>query len=384
MFSKWPRLKPESEKFLHFDALRIIGATLVACNHWSSEMSFFPALQPFVDRMDLFSVLVDKFFILSGFIICHLYEQRVNSAGDYFSFMKKRIARVGPLHWATLGLFGLIGAVAPFIHYQLAHPDNYNFNCFVPNIFFLNAANTCPSLTFNFPSWSIGAEMACYVMLPLYLIAYRVNAWLPGLLSLAMIAVMQMLGPFGQNHEYWYDLTYGGGLLRAIPAFGVGVTLYGVREKLHHIPFAGPVTYTLYIAIVAGAFLGAPTALLMAMVYVMATCGAAADVQGKSGRFTKTLAPFGTISYSVYMLHVPLMVVLFTVVFRKLLHFPQEWMNFAIPASFPILFFVSYLSLFFFETPARRWIAGLGKKRKPAAQAPRVGEAPARGDAPAL
>ena len=81
--------------------------------------------------------------------------------------------------------------------------------------------------------------------------------------------------------------------------------------------------------------------------------------------FVKRLAPLGQLTYSIYMWHGLLILVLMNALGDKLLH--------GNPIALPILTFVcyagilitSYLSFFYLETPARRWIDALPLVRKP-------------------
>ncbi len=378
---KWPALKAESEYFLHFDAIRILGAMLVVAVHWSSEMAISPFWRPVADRMDSLSLLVDMFFLLSGFVICHIYAGRLSSLADYGDFLKKRVARLGPLHWATTLFFAFIGVTALITHYKLQFAENYDMTCLAPSLLAIHAFGICKGLAFNYPSWSISAEFGCYALLPLYLLLYRFSVWLPGALGVVWIAALAIIGTIGPDHHPWYGLTYDFGVLRAIPAFGIGVTLYGVRDHLKRIPFASFGMYATLIAIVMATLAGVDPGWLMPLVYLLGVFGAAADASGKAGPVTRAIAPYGTISLSVYLIHIPFAVLLFTGVFTKVLHLGPEAKNVAIIASLPMLLFVSYVSLVRFETPARRWISKLGSKPN-AAPAPQQSAIAAK--APAL
>ena len=51
---------------------------------------------------------MDLFFVLSGFVITHVYKRGFVSgvtAGRYWSFLKARVARLYPLHITLLLLF---------------------------------------------------------------------------------------------------------------------------------------------------------------------------------------------------------------------------------------------------------------------------------------
>ncbi|MFX5130575.1 hypothetical protein ABTC50_20640, partial [Acinetobacter baumannii] len=77
-----------------------------------------------------------------------------------FRFLWRRLARIYPLHLATL-MFYL--AIALAIYLGLAKTDNparYSLSDVPAQLFLLHAVDG-QRLTFNFPSWSLSAEMFC-------------------------------------------------------------------------------------------------------------------------------------------------------------------------------------------------------------------------------
>ena len=60
-------------------------------------------------------MLVDFFFVLSGFVITHAYAGRLPSAETRVTFFKRRFARLWPLHATMLGLFILLSNLAGLV-----------------------------------------------------------------------------------------------------------------------------------------------------------------------------------------------------------------------------------------------------------------------------
>ena len=357
MAFSWPKLRPESEDFLHLDALRIIASVGVVAYHWSAWLSLPSDWTGSGGRLEGLTYFVDLFFVISGFIICHVYADRMHGRADFAAFLRKRIARLGPLHWATLLFVAASGLTATLIGVQLHHAEAYNPQCFVPNALFAHAFGVCNYLSFNFPSWSISAEFGCYLLFPLFLALYRLRVWLPAAASFALITFLTLAGPLGPEQQAWHELTYYWGVLRALPAFGLGVTLYAIKDKLH-IPCAGEAMFALLAAFIALGALAAPGMLSLTFAYLIVVCGIAADQARASGPITRALAPWGALTYSVYMLHVPLGSALFSLLGRSVFELAPAAMNVAVVAGLPVLFALSYVSYFLFETPARRWISG--------------------------
>ena len=120
-----------------------------------------------------FNLFVDLFFVVSGFVIARQYFGRVNDAASVGRFLWRRLARIYPLHLATLAFYL---ALAGALHFGAARTDNparYPLSD-LPAQFLLLHAFIGERLTFNFPSWSLSAEMFCYLLFPaVALIAQR-------------------------------------------------------------------------------------------------------------------------------------------------------------------------------------------------------------------
>ncbi len=346
---KFPKLKVESQDFLHLDCLRIIAAAGVMFFHFRSMLGFQ------LSELKGLTQFVDMFFAMSGVIICHVYGEKIRSPATYGDFLKRRIARLGPLHWATLLFFAGLFLVASRLGAGLRHPEGAEWSCFVPNALFLHAFGMCHADTFNGVSWSLSAEMGAYLLFPAILILLRKSRLAVLVAALAMIGVLFAIAPA------WFDWMYNGGVLRAIPGFMLGVAFYSYRVELARWIPSGAV-YVLLAAFLVAVWFPVPRAALLVLAYLTVAAGVAAD--GKpSGGVIHSIAPWGSLTFSVYMLHWPVKVIL-PVVMAKL-HLQGLPAILLAYAAMPAVFGLAYLSLFLFETPARRWITRLQFPRLP-------------------
>src|SRR4030095_1353145 len=103
-------------------------------------------------------LMVDFFFILSGFILCYVYaknfEGRVTRQG-FKKFTIARFARVYPLHLFSL----LLTTLFLFLIYQwggevspLIDTENSGYS-FITNLFLLHSMNFHQWFTFTHASW---------------------------------------------------------------------------------------------------------------------------------------------------------------------------------------------------------------------------------------
>ncbi len=114
---------------------------------------------------------VDFFFILSGFIMTHVYigdfSSRVNFS-NYRSYIFSRFARIYPLHIFVLSLFVGLEIAKLFLLNNSGFTGKFNLTALFANIFLLQAFDlNCPPLFWcntywNEPAWSISVEFIIY------------------------------------------------------------------------------------------------------------------------------------------------------------------------------------------------------------------------------
>src|SRR5580658_9564669 len=146
--------------------LRGFAAILVAVFHFEMAIGrFVPAATTmFFEKSYL---MVDLFFVLSGFIMLHVYGRafdRVVRPGQLRHFFVARFARTYPLHLFTLLLLVVIVRYLtnwgnpPIVLEQPAD--------ILPNVFLLQSFGVCRIYNWNIPSCSISAEWVAYLLFP--------------------------------------------------------------------------------------------------------------------------------------------------------------------------------------------------------------------------
>lgn len=364
--SKGLALTLESDRMIHLDLLRIVSSYLIILYHFQNQMSFGAAATLVRASLAGFTLAVDLFFFISGFVISSVYSGRIFNVSGYASYMGKRVARLLPLHWATFLVFAAFGVLNAMGRLPSNHPELYDPRCVVPNLLMLQAFGLCRSLTFNYVSWSISAEMGMYLLFPLLTLA----AARRGLASLAVAALIGALtaasGPAGSS---WLEWSFDFGVLRALPSFLLGMAAYQYRDVLARVPQAGNWLLLAFVAFLVGCLLQWSKLLLLPLIYAVGVLGVAASEQPAS-RVARRLAPLGQLTYSLYMLHPIVQSVLLTGIGAGLLKLRGASMNLFVATAMVLMLPIAWLSLVMFERPARRWLTRMVGGRRTSAKSP--------------
>src|SRR5262252_662430 len=147
--------------------IRALAALLVLGMHTEQNVpSGLDSLLPFFARGYLG---VDFFFVLSGFIITHVYFARLASASRNAVqiFLWHRFIRLYPVHITVLvGLVAIV-SVAGVAGFTLNNPQEWQWSELFWQLTLLHAWGVTVSPGWNAPSWSISAEWFACLLFPL-------------------------------------------------------------------------------------------------------------------------------------------------------------------------------------------------------------------------
>lgn len=356
----FPPLKLESDDHLLLDILRVASSFAIVIYHFRDQ--FDASIWPWVTSpgLDNLSLAVDLFFVISGFIIASVYAGRLRSRDDYRAFMIKRFARIYPLHAATLLVFVGLGALYWLGVYQPNHPGAFDARCLPSNLLLVHSLNVCSGLTFNAVSWSISAEMLLYLAFPLMLPLVR----RPILLAMAITSSLALVATLGAWSDWdWTRATFDWGILRAIPAFMIGVLAWRMKPVLVRLPAASILFWLTVMIVIIGLIAGWSRHLLLAGVYLIAILGVAAS-QRPVGRWVRRIAPLGQLTYSIYMLHPILNTIALGFVGGRVLGLTQTGLLVLAIVTMFALVPIAWISLSMFEMPMRRAITRWGVRHR--------------------
>jgi len=343
------------------DALRGIAALLVSLvfhvHYVLGQFRTGPldGLPVFTWLHDYGWTMVDLFFLISGFVFSHVYLSEAGLRGGvtFRKFMLARLARLYPLHLATLLACAAILWFGRPATWDTVRADLYHF---VLNLLFLQESGLNADYSFNYPSWSISVEMICYVAF----IAAALRG--PRLFQRAAITLMfigAMMTMAGDS--------VGAHIGRGLFGFFAGHFVWQNRERLARVP--APVL----VAVALAALLVPSTGALSRGTFLCMTAWPALLVLALR---TQALcsAPFrwlGDRSYSIYMLHAPVYASINVFVFNGQPVDRALWPLVSGGAALAILG-LAHVSFLYLEHPARGWINarfGAGSKARDGASA---------------
>jgi peptidoglycan/LPS O-acetylase OafA/YrhL len=134
---------------------------------------------------------VDFFFLLSGFVIWMTYAERlrVGGLGAAPDFLKRRVARVWPLH---LLMLGVAVTLACALHATGRPAEHFPFAELPFHLLLIQNWGLTPTLSWNDPAWSISCELAAYLLFPLLALSIDWRR-VPTRAVVAAIAVLLLL-----------------------------------------------------------------------------------------------------------------------------------------------------------------------------------------------
>jgi peptidoglycan/LPS O-acetylase OafA/YrhL len=273
--------------------VRFVLASIVVLTHFE-RMTPLPAAMRWVPSCGAFAAVLG-FFVISGYSIAHSITTKPQG------YLRRRIIRIYPAY-----VVGNILAIIPFVIFgpaiiagNLLRESPHSIWPFIGNIFLLQGW-LCKPLETNLPLWSLSIEMCFYLLAPIF--TRLSSAVLAGLIGLSV--AVYWIYPYFSSDTFSKTL-FGVGSAGLLWPWLAGFLCYRHRG----------VVYNPLCLIVLGAFLishldesHAPGSIaLFASTILLVT-------QGHLIPFTKFFAALaqwlGDISYPLYVVHYPVLVII--------------------------------------------------------------------------
>lgn len=247
---------------------------------------------------------VDLFFMLSGFVIAHAYEDRLASGLTASEFFKARLIRLYPLYLAGLAIGFIKAAVAIRIGVSNMSVADVAAATML-GLVFLPSGVAAVMFPLNNPSWSLFYELAVNLGYAAAVPRRKALLLLTVLSGVALMAAIVIEGGVDVGPLISQILP---GFARAIFSFTIGLGIYRLwkTDTLKAVPIW--IVWILSIAALAAVLIGKPRWILdMASVFIifplLVVAGVIIDPPAKLRPLCRYL---GGISYAIYALHYPL------------------------------------------------------------------------------
>jgi peptidoglycan/LPS O-acetylase OafA/YrhL len=357
------------EQLASLTPLRGIAALWVVIFHFCW---YFPAVHPerYTGAVYKGYLAVDMFFVLSGFVITHVYKEgfaRRVTGRRYRDFLKARVARIYPLHITVLLLFVATATVERASSYALRGSfepipvlGERSIGGFFANVVMLQGL-WARELSWNDPSWSISLEFLAYLLFPLsFPVLWRAGpAAKAGLGGLLLVALGWLAYRTGGYFNQWNGAY---AILRCLPEFLAGMLLYsGYQSGIFACVLATDGALAAVLLLLAVLLHLGASDLAIIPLFPLLILAAVRN----TGRFSPLLnSPplvwLGDISYSLYLLHWFVLFVT-TEIARRL---PSlDFANLTLASSLALItvliavsLALATLSFRFIEVTGRRWL----------------------------
>lgn len=291
-------------RIVELESIRGLAAILVFLSHvpnWNESLYQ-------VNLIRNGGLMVELFFVLSGFVIFSNYGTKIKSLSQVAQFQFLRFGRLYPIHLTFLLVFVFFELLK---YLFVANPTSVPFASgisgpreFIENLTLTQALGFSQKPdSFNGPSWSISTEFYTYLVFAfIALFLSRMQA----VVHSSLLLVMAWLLLFDKSFISSFDR-----FITCLAGFSTGClsAMFSTWLKTHKR--AAPGSVALISAIVLVAFLSAgrrDSSTDVLITFALSATLIVAIVCGQDTRFKKVLrswplAKLGLLSYSIYMCH---------------------------------------------------------------------------------
>lgn len=209
----------KNNRFDVLDGLRGFAALMVLFHH--IEAGYKPEVRVFYNGF----LAVDLFFMLSGFVIAHSYNKRLENGMSLLTFLKVRLIRLLPL--AALGT--MLGAIAEF-GFSWSYIELF---IVVKQLLFIPELTSSNIYPLNAIQWTLFFELLINIF-------YAFSFWRLNNKHLILLLILSSLSMIVTGLNYgsigvgWGCSNLWGGFSRVFFGFLTGIALYrlSLNEKL--------------------------------------------------------------------------------------------------------------------------------------------------------
>jgi peptidoglycan/LPS O-acetylase OafA/YrhL len=288
---------------------------------------------------------VQLFWCISGLVLCHAYldNQHVSLRG----YAMARFSRLYPLHFTTLLVVALlqISSKSLFGAYQIYFEND--FKHFLLHSFFIQSWGGDRGSSFNAPSWSVSVEIAVYIVFFLILRTLR---------RTKLIGSIVMLGLWSLVTHFYPQIFFG----ECLSYFLIGVSFWFATSK-------ATFKKSLLIGLLSssGSYLLLSRGQINNAAAIIITLTFAASLLDRFPTMLnqKLFKRFGELTYSVFLWHIPLQLVIIISVLKFDIDRSIYTSPIFLVAFLVTTYTIGYFSFTYIEKPSRDYLTSKFSQR---------------------
>ena len=325
-------------RFAVLDAWRGVAACQVAFFHFlgGKVTTHFDNAAYFQNS----TLMVDFFFVLSGFVISHAAVGKISDSRSAISFMIRRFGRVWPLHVTVLAIFVFLAVAKSMVSHGAdpAFGPDRPLVSIAYHMAMIQPLSHVAVRQWNVPSWSVALEFYTYFLFVGVCLLARHRRLLMIGPALGLILLSLTLMP---EHTLVLTNITPGTIFRCIYGFFLGHLTYQFwcRRKSR-----APAMEWLAVGLAAACMSFAPTRLLQFFIpllfaFLIWVFAAEAGFLSRLGK-SSVMQNLGLWSYSIYMTH-------FLGIHVFVTNFPAIAARFGLQAAYSDIWAGDALALFY-------------------------------------
>jgi peptidoglycan/LPS O-acetylase OafA/YrhL len=363
----------------YLDGLRAIAAVYVVLHHSILQFHFdYPKLTP-IEKYSVISFFyghfaVNFFIVLSGFCLTIplINRNQFSLKGGAILFYKKRIKRIVIPYYLALGfslmlIAGLIGAKTGR-HWDSSLP--VTVKDIITHLLLIQDVFTDSMFKINHPLWTISVEFRIYLFFPLLLWVWRKFGALGTLFSTVIISGLIFVTATLLNKYFnWgieqgldginpYIVLFGLGMLAAYISLSKDLRISKIRNNTPWIIICFLLLISVFVVPRLSIFANWPYSFLFfdvlfgcwALTALVLIAGDKLPILKRILSF-KPLVFVGTFAYSIYLIHAPLIQLIWQYVINPFHLSEVRSYYFMVLLGTPLIILISYLFYILFERP---------------------------------
>jgi len=355
----------------HIDSLRGVAILMVILVHTAQSVSFIQQHEPLSSLAIILTnygqVGIQLFFVISAYTLCISHIKRQQESHRQLKFFIRRFFRIAPMYYVGIGFYALTYGLFNWLKTGVIQiPEQYNLVNVTSNLLFVHGFYPPANSNIVPGGWSIGTEMAFYVIFPLlFMMANKLSQRsvfivLPFtiIIIIANYFIVQYLANISKqpllNNSFWYY-----NISNQLLVFCLGFGLFFLEKTSRLKAQSSVIDGFLFVVFTIMALLVWYSSHLMAFFWLPIISGLSFLFLYRLFAQLNWLNPpllqkIGQLSFSMYIFHFVFSYQVTGQLCRYLGHYLST------PSLLILCYFITILGTFILSIFSKRWIENRG------------------------